>query len=150
MISGKRKTIGVFLCKAYDLFDNAVYRTLEKAAKQYDLDVIVFTTVGYVSSQNEYDAQERGMFAFAPIEQLDGIIVAPDTYEIEGFRDQLHAELSARASCPVVSIRHNGEEFDCVYTDENLALRPMLKHLLHLKPWKSSYLISLSCLNPSV
>lgn len=130
MISGRRKTIGVFICKAYSLFDNAVYHTLEEEAKKHDFDVINFTTVGYFSSQNEYDEQERGMFAFAPIEQLDGIIVAPDTYEIEGFRDQLHAELSARARCPVVSIRHLGEEFNCVYTDENLALRPLLKHLL--------------------
>ena len=109
MISGKRKTIGVFLCKAYSLFDNAVYQTLEEEAKKHDLDVIVFTTVGYFSSQNEYDAQERGMFAFAPIEQLDGIIVAPDTYEIEGFRDELHEELSRRAKCPVISIRHYGD-----------------------------------------
>ena len=130
MISGRRKTIGVFICKAYALFDNAVYHTLEKEAKKHDFDVIIFTTVGYFSSQNEYDEQERGMFAFAPIEQLDGIIVAPDTYEIEGFRGQLHAELSARAKCPVVSIRHLGEEFDCIYTDENLALRPMMRHLL--------------------
>lgn len=130
MISGKRKTIGVFLCKAYSLFDNAVYQTLEEEAKKLDLDIIVFTTVGYFSSQNEYDAQERGMFAFAPIEQLDGIIVAPDTYEIEGFRDQLHEELSRRAKCPVVSIRHYGEEFDCVYTDQYQAFRPLLQHLL--------------------
>ena len=130
MISGRRKTIGVFLCKAYSLFDNAVYMTLEQEAKKHDLDVIIFTTVGYFSSQNEYDAQERGMFAFAPIEQLDGIIVAPDTYEIEGFRDQLHEELTKRAKCPVVAIRHFGEELDCVYTDQNLALRPLLQHLL--------------------
>ena len=130
MISGRRKTIGVFLCKAYSLFDNAVYKTLEQEAKKHDLDVVVFTTVGYFSSQNEYDTQERGMFAFAPIEQLDGIIVAPDTYEIEGFRDQLHEELIKRAKCPVVAIRHFGHEFDCVYTDQNLALRPLLEHLL--------------------
>ena len=130
MISGRRKTIGVFLCKAYSLFDNAVYMALEQEAKKHDLDVIVFTTVGYFSSQNEYDEQERGMFAFAPIEQLDGIIVAPDTYEIEGFRDQLQEELTKRAKCPVVAIRHYGEESDCVYTDQNLALRPLLQHLL--------------------
>ena len=130
MISGKRRTIGVFLCKAYSLFDNSVYHTLEKEAKKHDFDVIIFTTVGYFSSQNDYDTQERGMFTFAPIEQLDGIIVAPDTYEIEGFRDQLHSELSARAACPVISIRHLGEEYDCVHTDEDLALRPLLRHLL--------------------
>lgn len=130
MISGKRKTIGVFLCKAYSMFDNAVYRALEDEAKKRDLDVIIFTTVGYFASQNDYDAQERGMFSFAPIEQLDGIIAAPDTYEIEGFRDQLHEELTRRAQCPVVAIRHLGKEFDCVYTDEDSAIRPLLKHLL--------------------
>ena len=130
MISGKRKTIGVFLCKAYSLFDNAVYHALEEEAKKHDFDVIIFTTVGYFASQNDYDAQERGMFAFAPIEQLDGIIVAPDTYEIEGFREQLHEELTRRAKCPVIAIRHLGKEFDCVYTDENQALRPLLRHLL--------------------
>ena len=130
MISGKRKTIGVFLCKAYSLFDNAVYMALEQEAKKHDLDVIIFTTVGYFSSQNEYDAQERGMFAFAPIEQLDGIIVAPDTYEIEGFREQLHEELISRAKCPVISIRHKGNKFDCVYTDQEKLFRPLLKHLI--------------------
>ena len=84
MIAGKRKTIGVFLCKAYTVFDNAVYHALEEEAHRLNYDVIIFTTVGFFSSQNEYDSQERGMFSFAPIEQLDGIIVAPDTYEIEG------------------------------------------------------------------
>ncbi len=130
MISGKRKTVGVFLCKAYSLFDNAVYQALEQEAKKHDFDVIVFTTVGYFSSQNEYDAQEQGMFAFAPIEQLDGIIAAPDTYEIEGFREQLHNELIRRAKCPVVAIRHLGEKYDCVYVDQGLAFRPLLQHLL--------------------
>lgn len=76
MIAGKRKTIGVFLCKAYSVFDHAVYHALEEAAHKLNYDVIIFTTVGFFSSQNEYDSQERGMFAFAPIEQLDGILVA--------------------------------------------------------------------------
>ena len=131
MISGKRKTIGLFLCKAYALFDNAVYRTLEEEAKKLDLDVIAFTTVGYFSSQNEYDTQERGMFAFAPIEKLDGIIVAPDTYEIEGFREELHEELLRRAKCPVISIRHQGSRYDCVYTDQEKLFRPLIQHLIN-------------------
>ena len=130
MISGRRKTIGVFLCKAYSLFDNAVYMALEQEAGKHDLDVIIFTTVGYFSSQNEYDAQERGMFAFAPIEELDGIIVAPDTYEIAGFREELRAEIMKRAKCPVVTIRHRTDDIACVYTDEDRAFRPLIRHLL--------------------
>ena len=144
MISGKRKTIGVFQCKAYSLFDEAVYHTLEETAKEFDLDVVIFTTVGYFSSQNEYDEQERGMFAFAPIEKLDGIIVAPDTYEIEGFRDQLYEELAKRAKCPIVAIRHQSGDFDCVYTDQSLALRPLCSSVSSTVPPSGEYFMALS------
>ncbi len=130
MISGKRKTIGVFLCKAYSLFDNAVYAALEREARRLDYDIIIFTTVGYFASQNDYDAQELGMFDFAPIEKLDGIIVAPDTYEIDGFRDRLRGEIMKRAKCPVVAIRHRTDEIACVFTDEDRAFRPLIRHLL--------------------
>ncbi len=46
MIAGKRKTIGVFLCKAYTVFDNAVYGVLEELSAKLDYDVVVFSTVG--------------------------------------------------------------------------------------------------------
>ena len=131
MITGKRRTIGVFMCKAYSMFDNAVFLKLEEEAKRFDYDIIIFTTVGYFASQNDYDSQELGMFAFAPIEELDGIIIAPDTYEIEGFREELFEEIRNRARCPVVTIRHHSNEFDCVYTDESKALRPLLQHLIN-------------------
>ena len=130
MIAGKRKTIGVFMCKAYSHFDSTVFRTLEEEGKRLDYDIIIFTSVGYFASQNDYDSQERGMFAFAPIEELDGLIIVPDTYEIEGFREELLEEVRKRARCPVVAIRHRGDEFDCVYTDEERAIRPLLLHLL--------------------
>ena len=130
MIRGKRKTIGVFLCKAYSMFDDAVYHRLETESLKWGYDIIIFTTVGYFASQNDYDSQEMGMFAFAPIEELDGIIIAPDTYEIDGFRDRLFMEIRTRARCPVVAIRHFSNEFDCVYTDETTALRPLLQHLI--------------------
>ena len=130
VISGERKTIGVFMCKAYSLFDNAVYRKLEEEARKLNYDIVIFTTVGYFASQNDYDSQELGMFSFAPIEELDGILYAPDTYEIEGFRDALFEAIRKRAHCPVVAIRHLGDESDCVYTDENRAIRPLMRHLL--------------------
>ena len=130
MLSGRRKTIGAFICKAYSLFDSAVFHTLEEEAKNLDYNVVVFTTVGYFASQNYYDMQEKRMFSFAPIEELDGILIAPDTYEIEGFREELMDAIRERARCPVVAIRHKSDELDCIHTDETEAIAPLLRHLL--------------------
>ena len=130
MLSGRRKTIGVFLCKAYVLFDNAVYHALEEEALRLNCNIVVFATVGYFASRNSYDKQERRMFGFAPIEKLDGILVAPDTYELDGFRDELMNAIRERANCPVVAIRHMSEELDCVQTDESAAINSLMKHLL--------------------
>ena len=66
MLSGRRKTIGVFLCKAYVLFDNAVYHALEEEALRLNCNIVVFATVGYFASRNNYDKQERRMFGLAP------------------------------------------------------------------------------------
>ena len=130
MLSGKRKTVGAFLCKAYSLFDSAVYAALEKEATRLNYNVVIFTTVGYFASQNFYDMQEKRMFSFAPIEHLDGILMAPDTYEIEGFKEELLEAVKERARCPVVTIRHKSDELDCVHTDEEKAIMPLLRHLL--------------------
>ena len=130
MLSGRRKTIGVFLCKAYVLFDNAVYHALEEEALRLNCNIVVFATVGYFASRNSYDKQERRMFGLAPIEKLDGILVAPDTYELDGFRDELMSAIRERANCPVVAIRHMSEELDCVQTDESAAINSLMKHLL--------------------
>ena len=45
MIGGKRRTIGVFMCKAYSMFDDAVFHRLEEEAKRFGYDIIIFTTV---------------------------------------------------------------------------------------------------------
>ena len=41
MINGKRKTIGVFSCKAYSLFDRALYKTREEQAHLLNYDIII-------------------------------------------------------------------------------------------------------------
>lgn len=130
MIFGKRKTIGVFISKAYAFFDTALFRMLRQECRRLDYDVMVFTTVGYRTGENYYDVQENSMFDFAPVENLDGIIAVPDSYEQDGFRERLYEMLSNRARCPVVAVRHQGEQIDCVFTDEDTAIRPLIRHLI--------------------
>ena len=130
MIFSKRKTIGVFISKIFATFDNAVFRALEREGRRLNYDIVVFATTGYYLTQNEYDIQEKNIFRFAAIDKLDGIIIVPESYEQEDFRDLLFDMLHRHAKCPVVAIRHDGREFDCVFTDETQAIRPLVKHLI--------------------
>lgn len=130
MINGKRKTLGVFINKAGVNFQTAVQTVTQRKAKELGYDVYYFFTVGYRGSENYYDTQEKSIFSFAPVEKLDGVLVTPDTYDMDGFREGLLDMLDKRAKCPVVCVRAAMEQYDSFYTDENSAIRPLLAHLL--------------------
>ena len=130
MIFSRRKTIGVFISKMFRVFDDAVFRALERESKRLDYDIVVFMTVGYYLTQSDYDIQEKNIFRLAAIDRLDGIIIVPDSYDEGEFRDLLFDMLRRHAQCPVVAIRHISDTCDCVYTDESEAIRPLVRHLI--------------------
>ena len=63
MIFSKRKTIGLFICKIFTEFDNAVFKTLAREGKRLNFDVVVFTTAGYFLTTSDYDVQEKANHA---------------------------------------------------------------------------------------
>ncbi|MBE5778601.1 MAG: GGDEF domain-containing protein [Clostridiales bacterium] len=130
MISNARKTIGVFINQSDGNFENLIYHGVQKRAKELDYDVIFFCTVGTRASGNSYDILERGMFSFAPVERLDGIIAAPNSYEMANTQDIFFDMLKARVKCPVVFVRASYKDYCCVSTDEKHAIRPLLTHLI--------------------
>ena len=130
MLASKRKTIGVFINRTGFFFENTVYRVVQEQGKKHNFNVLVFATLGHRNSENYYDVLEREMFTFAPVEKLDGLIITPDTYQMEGFLDQLYQMLKSRVTCPVVAIRDHNTPYDRVYTDEANAIRPLLRHLM--------------------
>lgn len=129
MRSNNRKTIGVFINKSDSFFENSMYSVVQQKGKELGYNVFFFCTVGYRDSINVYDKHESVMFRLAPIKNLDGIIVAPDNYELLGFKDDLFRMLDT-CSCPIVCVRCNHPKYNCVYTDEDNAIRPMIAHIL--------------------
>ncbi len=131
MLANHRPTIGVLINQTDRYFQSEVGYAITTEAAKSGYDVAFFCTVGYRGSVNASDELERIKFDFATIELLDGIIVAPDTYQMTGFRETLMHALLTRAKSPVVFIRDHQADYDCVFTDENNALRLILRHLAH-------------------
>lgn len=142
MLAGKRKTIGVFINRTGYFFENTVYRVVQELGKKYDYNVIVFTTLGHRNSANYYDELEKAMFTFAPVEELDGLIITPDTYQMEGFSEKLYEMLETRVSCPVVSIRDHNAPCDRVSTDEHNAISQLVRHLLEDHGYKRVHFLA--------
>lgn len=125
----RRHAIGVFVNKSDNFFENSLYETAQNMARVMGYDIYFFCTVGHRDSINSYDRHEKSMFSFAPVDHLDGILAAPDNYELHGFKDSLFAMLD-HCTCPVVCIRYRHYSYNCVYTAEENAMEPLMDHIL--------------------
>ncbi len=129
MKSLHRPSIGVFINKSDSYFENSTYLIAQQKARELGYDIYFFGTVGYRDSINTYDIHENTMFSFAPIRNMDGLLVAPDNYELQGFKDSLFNMLNSYSG-PIVCIRCRNEKYSSLYTDEENAIRPLIKHIL--------------------
>ena len=141
MLTEKRKCIGVFVNRTDVDFIDCVNKTIQIEAKARGYDVYFFFTVGYGNVDTEYDRQEMTMFNIAPIEQMDGILVALDTYQISGFGEALLYTLEARAKCPIVHIRQIPKGCNGVFTDETHAINEIIDHVIEHHGCKRIYFL---------
>ncbi len=129
MIFSKRKTIGVFISKMFKAFDDAFFKALDRESRRLDYDIVVFMTAGYYLTTSDYDIQEKNILKFAPTQHLDGIIAVPSTYEKGEFRNLLY-DMLGKLTCPLVIVREESDLHSCVYTDNETALRSVIRHLI--------------------
>ncbi len=108
MLYPGRKTIGIFLCKTSTGSETALLTALDRESGRMNTDVVVFLSAGDFRMPGKYDLQEKNILKFVPLEKLDGIIAAPDTYAEGEFRD-LVKETFGRLSCPVVMLREEAD-----------------------------------------
>ena len=130
MIFSKRKTIGVFISKMFRVFDEAFFAALNWESRRLDYDVVVFLSAGYYLTKSDYDIQEKNILKFAPLDHLDGILAVPATYEKGEFRNLVYEMLEKRVHCPLVVVREELDRQNCVFTDNNEAVRMVTRHLI--------------------
>ncbi len=118
------------MAKQFKPFDEAFFLGLDRESRRLDYDVVVFMTAGYFIDKSDYDIQEKNILQYAPLETLDGIIAIPSSYVKGEFRDMAYEMIRERITCPLVVVREESDEFNCVYTDNTTAMRNMIRHLI--------------------
>lgn len=133
-----RKIIGVFVNYFDTSFQHKVSASLAEYAKERGYNLLFFNTFSNHNSNSEYDVLEQELFTVAPIEQLDAVVLLPDTFHIKEHYKRLLLVLKSRLrkDIPVVSIRYRQEGCYQVLVDERHSLEGIIRHVIDVHKCK--------------
>ena len=131
MQSNGRKNIGVFINKIDEYFQRIIYRSLINRANEYDYNLLIFNSYGNRDHKNAFDNLEGLIVDFAPLKELDGVIVIPDSYRNSVIREKLLKKLKKECDCPVVALRTKNDDFYNVIADETTSIRKIIRHFIY-------------------
>ncbi len=134
MFGNNRKTIGVFILGLVNYYQSQLYTAITKAGKELDYNIAVFS--GYDIQNDDVMEGEIGILELPDYENLDGVILALDTYENAKMKAMLVEKVKTRCRCPVISVRVETEEFYNVLVDDNEAMKEMIYHLIDYHKFK--------------
>ncbi|WP_408071220.1 diguanylate cyclase domain-containing protein [Butyrivibrio sp. JL13D10] len=128
--SKRKKNIGVFFNCSEERFQKRFCSSLSRAARKKDYNIIFFMTFEVIDDESDFNKMNEKMIEFAPIEFLDAIIVAFDTFDKESIRQKLEDEIRKRATCPVISFREKYKDFYSITSNANEAVLNIVNHLV--------------------
>ena len=77
-----------------------------------------------------YNAGEVLIADIPNYSDLDGIILTPDTYEVDGLEDRIRGNIKEKGNCPVVSVRGKIDEYQNVLIDDNTVIEELIEHFI--------------------
>ncbi len=131
MYGNGRKTIGVFICEVSFHFQQNLCRHISRSAYGKGHNVAFFTSYPNQNENSDHDLGENNIVMLPKYEELDGVIIAPDTYTHSGhLLDSILQQVKERCTCPVVSMRGKLEGFHNVLVNDGEAIEDMVLHFI--------------------
>lgn len=142
MFENGKKTIGMFACKTQEYFQRTVCKAMAEQAKQWDYNLIIFSTFGEYDNNQEYIAGECNMLEIPCYKRLDAVVLLLDTFDIPQMEKRLLHQLEERVSCPVISIRKKQEGCINILSDDKEAVSHMVNHMIDCHQAKKIYYVT--------
>lgn len=124
-----RKTIGVFIQQVNEEYQNLVCKGISRRANELGYNVAIFANFGGYGLE-DYSAGERNMANLPYYEELDGIIIAPDT--MNHIEELYTSRIKERSRCPVVSVRKERKDYYNVLVDNSIILENIISHFIEV------------------
>lgn len=126
-----RKRIAAFIGEVGREFQKGVVKSLRAEAKKRNYDLIVFANFGSYTSTILYDSGERDIMNLPILDEYEGIILLPDTFDVEGMEMMLLKKLKEESTCPVVSIRNGSTSTYRILIDNYQTTYDLTNHFIN-------------------
>lgn len=124
------KKIALFVGELPAAYQTEVTEGVLTEAAKYGVQCVIYTNDG-VYGQNVFFAYgEKNVINISYLEDYDGIVIAGDTFGIDGMYDELTDLIEREAKCPVVCLRQKDERFYNVLVDNRRAMSDIVEHFI--------------------
>lgn len=124
------KKIAVFMGELPATYQTEITEGIIAEASAYGVQCVIISNNG-VYGQNVFFAYGEKNVIYVPyLEDYDGIVVAGDTFGIDGMYEEVADYLETEAKCPVVCLRQKDERFYNVLVDNRQIMSDMVEHFI--------------------
>lgn len=120
----------MFIGELPEEYQKRIMKTVFAKAGSLGYSVFGFAVYGGYGDNVLYAEGEKTILQLPDISSFDGIIVAEDTFFIDGIEDELAQKLKAEAKCPVVYLRRIREQFYSVLVSSRKPMADMVRHFV--------------------
>ena len=125
------KRIGVIICEATGVYQTELLKGINSKAHSLGYDVLVFATFVKLCFHENYEYGEKNIFKLINFDQLDGLIIAGDTLQVRGLKEELFPRLQKECTCPVVFIDYeNDMGYENITTNDTVSFEEIIDHLI--------------------
>ncbi|MBQ7780616.1 MAG: GGDEF domain-containing protein [Lachnospiraceae bacterium] len=125
------KRIGVIICEATGVYQTELLKGINSKAHSLGYDVLVFATFVKLCFHENYEYGEKNIFSLINFDQLDGLIIAGDTLQVRGLKEELFPKLQNECKCPIVFIDYeNDMGYENITTNDTISFEEIIDHLI--------------------
>lgn len=124
------KKIALFMGEVASEYQADVVSGITEEASADGIQCVVLANGGAFGGTFLYAYGEKNVINIPYLKDYDGIIIAGDTFGVEGMYEDVVRLIEKEAECPVVCIRQQDDRFYNVLVDNYQAMSDMVEHFI--------------------
>jgi len=130
MLENNHKTIGVFVTRAHEEYQDLLCRAISRRAYELGYNTAIFSNFESYG-ELDYDVAESNIANIIKYEDFDGIILLPDTMLVKDYKSKILKNIGKYSNCPVVSVRQGIDEYHNVLIEDDNVLDDIIQHFIN-------------------